>query len=367
MIQKLVWENIRHRPLRTLLSALLIAIPVTLVLTLVGLSRGMIDDSRRRASAVGADILIRPKGSSVMTGLSEAPIPEKLLDYLRKQPHVQFATGVVVRNVQGFLSSMAGINIDEFTRMSNGGFHFVAGGPFRSNDDIIVDEYYARERKLSVGSRIELINRTWTVCGIVKSGVLNRLFVDLRNLQELSGSSQKLSQIYLKVDDPKNIPAVIDSLRKELVDYPIYSMEEFVSLLRVDSITELRIFIRVMIGIAVVIGFAVVCLSMYMAVLQRTREIGILKSLGASKLFVLAIIVREAVLMSIVGTVIGILLSFGARWALNTFVPSSFRTDVTPDWWPYAGLIALAGAVLGSLYPGWRAASQDPIEALAYE
>ena len=367
MIQKLVWENIRHRPLRTLLSALLIAIPVTLVLTLVGLSRGMIDDSRRRASGVGADILIRPKGSSVMTGLSDSPINEKLLDFLRRQPHVRIATGVVIRNLQGFLSSMAGIDLPEFTRMSAGGFEFLAGGPFESRDDLIVDDYYARERNLKVGSRVELLNKTWTVRGIVRSGVLNRLFADLHNLQELTGSTGKLSQIYVKVDDPKNVPAVMNALKAELVDYPIYSMEEFVSLLRVDSITELRIFIRVMIGISVVIGFAVVCLSMYMAVLQRTREIGILKSLGASKLFVLAIIVREAVLMALAGTVIGIGLSFLARWSLNTFVPSSFRTDVTPDWWPYAALIALSGAILGSLYPGWRAASQDPIEALAYE
>ena len=76
MIQKLVWENVKHRPLRTLLSALLIAVPVTLVLTLVGLSKGILEDISRRAKGVGADIVIRPKGSSFLQ-LGSAPIDEE--------------------------------------------------------------------------------------------------------------------------------------------------------------------------------------------------------------------------------------------------------------------------------------------------
>jgi putative ABC transport system permease protein len=122
-----------------------------------------------------------------------------------------------------------------------------------------------------------------------------------------------------------------------------------------------------MMGIAVVIGFAVVCLSMYMAVLQRTREIGILKSLGASRAYVLALIVAEAFVMGLGGTVAGILLSFVARWVILTLVPASLQQAIAYDWWPRAGLIALVAALLGALYPGFRAARQDPIEALAYE
>jgi putative ABC transport system permease protein len=106
---------------------------------------------------------------------------------------------------------------------------------------------------------------------------------------------------------------------------------------------------------------------MYMAVLQRTREIGILKSLGASRLFILSLILREAILLAVAGTIIGIGLSFGAKFLLEVFVPSSFKTAIVPGWWPNALLISIAGAVLGSLYPGLRAANQDPIEALAYE
>src|SRR5207237_858896 len=107
--------------------------------------------------------------------------------------------------------------------------------------------------------------------------------------------------------------------------------------------------------------------SMYMAVLQRTREIGILKSLGATRWYVLRIILREAVLLAIVGTILGIGMSYGTKAAILTFMPATFPPAVDPSWWPVAGAIALAGAVLGALYPGLRAARMDPIEALSYE
>ena len=119
MIQKLVWENVKHRPLRTILSALLIARPVTLVLTLAGLSKGMIEDSNRRSKGVGADITIRPKGSSLFS-LGSAPIPEKVVAVVGKQPHVALATGIVIQSLGNPFASAAGIDVEAFNRMSGG-------------------------------------------------------------------------------------------------------------------------------------------------------------------------------------------------------------------------------------------------------
>jgi putative ABC transport system permease protein len=160
---------------------------------------------------------------------------------------------------------------------------------------------------------------------------------------------------------------VIAALKAKLQGYPIYSMEELTSLISVNNVPALRSFINVMIAIAMVIGFAVVCLSMYMAVLQRTREIGILKSLGASKTYILQIIMVEAAFLGVTGTVIGILLSFVAQLLINNLVPASLQQAIVPDWWPIALIIALAASLFGALYPGYLAARQDPIEALAYE
>lgn len=364
MTFKLVWENLKHRPMRSLLSILLIGVPVLLILTLVGLSRGMLNDSARRATGVGADILVRPPGTSVLT-MSGAPMSEKLVARLRQEPHVTIATGIIIQTVAGF-TAVTGIDLGEFTRMS-GGFRYLQGGPFKGADDILIDDYYARQQKAGAGSVINVLNRNWRVAGVVEPGKLAHIFLPIKVVQDLTGNTGKITQIYLKVDDPENIQAVISRLKQLLPDYPIYPMSEFVSLISVNNIPGLQAFITVMIGIAVVIGFAVVCLSMYMAVLQRTREIGILKSLGASREYILRIIITEAFILGFGGTILGILLSFLARWVILTFVPASFPQAVVPDWWPIALLISLAAALLGALYPGLHAARQDPIEALAYE
>jgi putative ABC transport system permease protein len=89
--------------------------------------------------------------------------------------------------------------------------------------------------------------------------------------------------------------------------------------------------------------------------------------LGASRWYILNIILREAVMLAITGTVLGIGMSYAAKWLLQTFAPAALTPAVDPSWWPTAAAIALFGAVLGALYPGFHAASMDPIEALSYE
>jgi putative ABC transport system permease protein len=106
---------------------------------------------------------------------------------------------------------------------------------------------------------------------------------------------------------------------------------------------------------------------MYTAVLERTREIGILKALGASPAYVLNVIFRETVLLAVVGAVAGIILTYGSRWLIMTLVPASLTQKIVPGWWPIAGAIAVVGALFGAIYPAWRAAGQDAIEALSYE
>lgn len=364
MVNKLVIENLKFRPVRTALSILAVGLEVTLMLTIVGLSHGMLADSQRRARGVGFDVLIRPPGSSVLS-LSTSPMTEKLVSWVEKQPHVKMALGSMVHPTGGMMA-VTGIDLDGFTRMS-GGFRYMAGRPPRESDEILVDTYYARQNGLQTGSKLNLMNRDWRVCGIIGEGQLARLVIPIRVLQNLTSNTDKISQIYVTVDNPANTAAVIEQLKAQLHGYPILSMEEFLSMLSVDKVPGLPQFIGVIIGLSVVVGFLVVFLSMYTAVLERTREIGVLKALGASPAFVLNLLFRETFLLAVLGSVLGIGFSYGTRWLIMTFVPASLSQMIVPDWWPIAGAIALAGAILGTAYPGWRAARQDPIEALAYE
>ena len=350
--------------MRSLLSILLIGVPVTLILCLVGLSHGFLEDSQRRTRGIGADVIVRPPGSTLLT--LSGGISDKIVDWLGQQPHVKIAVGAVNQPVQGITLGATGINLKQFDQMS-GGFTYLHGGPFQGPNEVIIDQFYADQQHAHVGDRIVILNTPWRVCGIIEGGKLAHIVFPLGVLQEKTSNVGKVSQIYLKLDDPANTAAVVQGLKEKLPDYPIYSMAEFTSLYNVNNIPALREFIVVIMAIGVIIGFAVVCLSMYMAVLQRTREIGILKSLGASQVFILRIILTEAVILGIGGTVLGIVMSFGACWLIRTVEPASIPMVIVPLWWPIAGAVTLIGAAFGALYPGLSAARHDTIEALAYE
>lgn len=366
MAFRLVWENVKFRPIRTLLSVLLIAIPVMLILTLVGLSTGFFEDSARRAKGVGADILFRPPGTSLLGSLGTAPIPEKMVDKLATEPHVVATTGVAMHLLGGGFDSITGIDPASFSRLS-GPFVFLEGHGLENPGDILFDQDYANQRKVHASQTVNILNQNWTVAGIVEPGKLAHLFVLLPKLQDLISEPGKVSQIYIKLDNPANTRLVMDQLKAKYQDYPVYSMADILSYYQVSNIPLLQGFIDAVLGMGMFFGFFVVALSMYMAVLQRTREIGILKSLGASKGFVMGLILSEAFALGLGGTIVGIALSFVTRWVMHLIMPASLPQAIVVDWWPKAGAIAMGAALLGALYPAMIAVRQDPIEALAYE
>jgi putative ABC transport system permease protein len=334
---------------------------VALILTLVGLSDGMLGQIAARSKGTGADILVRPPGSAIL-GLS-GTMPQKVVNVVRKEPHVTQATGTLVQPF-GLFDSITGINLAEFNQIS-GGLKFLEGGAFLSPDDLIVDEIYARSKKLHVGSQVDL-GIKWNVCGVVEPGKLSRMFADIGSLQDKFSETGKISVIYVKVDDAAQIAPVVASLQNTLTDFRIFPLDEFIGLVTVDSVPLLKDFTNVVIGLGAVSGFFIVLLSMYMAVLERTREIGILKAIGASPGYIMGILIREAVMLAITGTIFGILFSYGARSLIHALAPT-WTASIVMSWWPRAGVIALFASLVGAIYPGLKAARQDAIEALAYD
>lgn len=361
MIHRLVIENLKHRPVRTLLSAVAIGVQVTMILTLVGVSDGVLGDIAERSRGTGADVMVRPPGSSVLA--FSGNMPQGVVDVIRKEPHVALATGVLVQTIGNF-DSITGVHLDEFDAMS-GGLRYLAGGPFTGPDDLIIDDVYANAHHLKPGDVLD-IGLKWRICGVAQSGKLSHLFAPLDSLQDKYSARDKVSMVYVKLDNPANTGAVITALKARLEDYKIFSVDEFVSLISVNSIPILKRFTSVVIGLAVVVGFLVVFLSMYTAVLERTREIGILKALGASPRYIMAILLRETLVLAVAGAVAGILMSYGTQWIMKVFVPT-MPMLIVYAWWPWAALIALSGSMIGAIYPGLKASRQDAIEALAYD
>src|SRR5581483_11374822 len=323
MINKLVIENLKHRWVRTLLAALVVGVQVMSILMLIGLSRGLLQESAQRARGSGADIFLKPDTQGTFS-FSSGQLNENFVPFIRKQPHVAQAVGVLSANVK-LITTVNGVDFPQFEKLS-GGFRFLEGGPPSGPSDLVVDAAYARENNLHVGQTVTLLNHPWHLSGIVEGGVLGRLVVPLTTLQQLTGNSTppRISEILVKLDNPSLTSEEVTHFNELLKgNLQAISVGDFVAQFSVNNIPALQAFIAVITIMAVVVGFLVVFLSMYTAVVERTREIGILKALGAKPATVLDILVREAVLLAVAGCVLGIGLSYAARVLITAWMPAS--------------------------------------------
>ena len=367
-MNKMIFANLVHRPFRTIISVVAVAVEVTLILLIVGLSIGMLTDTKNRQIGIGADIMVQPPGSSLLMGVSGAPVSIKVADKLRQLDHVVAVAPVVTQlTTAGNLEVIDGIDLASFESMG-GPFHYLSGGPFQQPNDMLVDDYISSSKKLKVGDNVEALNHTFRIAGIVEHGKGARKFVPITTLQDIIGATGKASIFYVKLDDPNNADAVVHEIKSipGMAQYGVHSLKEYMTLMSSSSIPGLSTFIDVVIGVSMVIGFIVIFQAMYAAVMERTREIGILKSLGAGKLYIVNVILRETLLISIGGILLGFAVSYAARAALH----HKFQTLpilITPEWLLRATVIAIIGSMLGAVYPALKAAQKDPIDALAYE
>ena len=368
MMNKMIVSNLAYRPIRSVISIVAIALEVTLILLIVGLSLGMLSDSRQRQEGIGADVIVLPPGSSAIVSITGAPAPIKVADILAKLSHVVSVAPVLMQvSTSGTLEAIYGIDLKSYESLG-GPFTYLRGGPFQGPNDALVDDFFAQSKHVKVGDTVEILNQPFRVAGIVAHGKGARKFLPIATLQDLVGAQGKASAFYLKLDDANNADAVVNEIKNVpgMGTYVVRSMREYLSMMTPSTYPGLRTFLNVVIGISVTIGFIVIFQAMYTAVMERTREIGILKSMGASKIYIVNVMLREAVLLAISGIVLGIVISLGARMAILQRLPL-LRVVVTGEWILRATLIAIGGALLGALYPAFKAAQKDPIDALAYE
>jgi putative ABC transport system permease protein len=362
----MILQNIMHRPIRTVVSILAVAIEVSMVMLVVGLTSGLLHETAKRVEGVGADILVQPPGASYFFGLTQAPMPIKIGDRLAEIPRVYgVAPALFQFNSSGGINIIYGIEMESFDRVT-GGFVYHSGGPFNDPYDILVDNWYARANHVKVGQTLKFLNHDWHVSGIVEHGKGARLFIPLKTAQELSGANDKASIFFVRCSDPGYTDQVVNSIHQLLPRYQILSVKEYMSLMTSNNLPALTAFITVMIAVAVAIGFLVIFLSMYTTITERTREIGILKSLGASKTYIIEAILREASLLALIGILAGIAGTILARRLILASFPT-LSVDLSVEWALRAAGLAIAGTLVGAFYPALRAAQLDPVDALAYE
>jgi putative ABC transport system permease protein len=367
MMNRMIAANLVHRPIRSLITVVAIALEVTLILLIVGLSLGILDDSKERQAGIGADVIVMPPSSSFIVGLTGAPMPIKLGGILAQLPHVVAVAPVVTQiATSGALEVISGIDLESYESL--GRFRYLAGGPFQGPNDVLVDDLFAQSKRVNVGDSVEILAHNFRVAGIVEHGKGARKFLEIATLQDLIGAKDKASIFYVKADNPNNADLVVSEIKQVpgMATYQVVSMAYYLSMMTPSNTPLLKTFLDVVIAIAMIIGFIVIFQAMYAAVWERTREIGILKSMGASKLYIVDAVLRETVLLALAGVVVGIAVSWTARAGLRARLPL-LNIELTGGWMLWATIIAMVGALLGALYPAYKAAQKDPIDALAYE
>ncbi len=362
-IWRLLWSNLGARPVRASLSVTAIALQILLILMIVGLTSGVVAEWAKRVEGVGADLMVQPPNSSIFFSFSSAVMQESLRDTIAKIQSVDEVAPVLVVTDPRQLNVIYGIDYQRFNALGKG-FLFRDGGPFEKPDDALADDLAAQARRLKVGSKVMLLGHEFTVTGIVEHGKGARFFIPLRTAQDIAGADKRVSMFYVR--SRGDTEATRAQLAKLMPNHRVRSVAEYLTLMNSSNLPELKPFIRIMVGLGVTISFLVVLLTMHTMVLERTREIGILKALGSSRFHILGLMVGETLLLSALGIALGLSSTYALCAVLKHTSPT-LAIKIPQDWVFRAMFLAIAGAIVGALYPAYRAARYDPVDALAYE
>ena len=392
----LAWANLVHRKVRTGLSVLAVAIAITLLLILVGLSHGTLNDVSNRMQSVDAEIVVRDRhfdlGSMSGGKLWEKEIPRIEALQIDGAAAVERVMPVFLGRMKlgGLTQNVFGMRVDDFALFA-GSRELRAGRVFEdvgspkealglaeagreeAGDEehvlpLIIDERLARASGLKVGEAAAYGDTPAVIVGIIETGVAGRVLAPINLLRGANGVAARTAHMFFV---KANVGLNTDQLQQlcELIETATKRNATLVanySQVLADNFRNIMIFVTLVSIIALVICFLFILVTMYTIVLERKKEIAILQSLGADRAMVLRQTVQEALLICSAGTALGIALTFGVRWIIEMVQPL-MNVEVQPKWLLVAALVGIGGGIVSAIYPGYVALRHDPVEALSFE
>jgi len=365
LMDSLVFSNIAHRPARTAVSILGTGVGVLLIVFTVGLAHGVLHERGRRESNMGAEIMIRASGS-IGLGQGDFKVPVAHAKELATVPGVVATTPLgqaTDKSDSGFgFRLLDGIEYDEYATLA--GITIREGRKLISGDEAIVDPVWKQQRHAQVGDTVTLFERPFKIVGVYEPPGGGRVKIPLKTMQEQVGSEGRASAILVRCADSNKQDEVAAKILEHFPEDQLVFTRDLPEIYA-TGVPALNVFIKVVVGVAAAISMLVILLAMYTTVTERTRQIGILKSMGMSKAGIGWVIEQEAIFVSLMGVVVGVLLTYVARFAVMRV--TSLTIDIEPRWLVISLLVGLVGGSIGALYPALRAARQDAVEALSYE
>jgi putative ABC transport system permease protein len=366
-MNNLVTSNLTHHPGRTLASVIGVAVGVILVVLTVGLVRGQLRSKGQRDANIGVEIMLRKGGQGLSLTSADMTIAESDVEAVSAVPGVAAATPVgqnIEMGASGGLGirQVDGIDFQSFAAASN--LRIVEGQPLPQSGDVAIIDFNEAAKGIKVGDKVKALGRDMTVVGIYEPEAGARIKIPLTTMQEVLGAPGKCSMIFVKCQNAAEQEAVAARILEKFPDYSFFLTRDLPRLFA-NGIGALNVFLNVVKGLATVISLLIILLTMYTTVAERTRQIGVMKSLGASKFWIAWVFEKEALLISLLGVVAGLTIAILARYALVNGL--GMNIDLEADSIIYSSVAGLSAGLLGALYPALRAASQDPVKALSYE
>lgn len=406
-MHSLALANLAHRRLRSALSVFAVSIGVAMLIVMLGLSHGTLDEVARRVESVDAELIVLPQHENVIfTGgaafsakyrplIEQAELDGRpfvksvipvLFDTIRLGGQQQRLFAIDGRDLPAFLGDrklVAGRVFDDgrsfagyLDSLRNDEGHYDASRvPDERLDaacELLIDTRLAEVGGYGVGHTERILGREFRVVGIVEAGVAGRVFCPIQVLAHIKNAGLPwASMFFVKLHAPpagEPVGAYAERCASALAERTRARVESKSSYGRLlaDSFSQIYAFIAIASAVSMIVCFLFILLTVYMNVLERTREFGILRSLGATGGYLVREIMTESLILCGAGAAAGIGLAYAAKLTVETLRPL-LTVDITPRFLLLGAGIALAGGVLSALFPGWRATRFDPVTALSFE
>jgi putative ABC transport system permease protein len=361
-------RNLARRPVRSLLTALGVAFAVGSFIALYGLSYSVDQNAQASLDERGAHLAVSQRGRAELFG---AIVTESLGTEIAKVPGVRAVTSELLALAATDRNNhvlTVGWPEDSF---------FWSNVPLRQGrlprpgerKVVLLGDAIAEALNLPVGGTISLIGERFTIIGITRySSVINRnaAVLPLRDLQDLLFRPNATTFFHVQLTNPGD-PADVERIRAAIEAHKTLSVSTTETLLRNDRLLGLlRAVASAMAWVALLMGMLMVLNTLLMAVLERTREIGIMSAIGWSRGRIMAVLMLEGLVLSAAGSVVGVALGVVGSQLLSAMPAIGRYITIQPTLglMVATALAAVALGVVGALYPAWMATRQDPAAAL---
>jgi putative ABC transport system permease protein len=361
-------QSLWQRSGRTLLTLSAIALTVGAVMAMDAIIAGTAESMTSMATSAGSEIVIR---QADVADTSLSAIDQRLASRIAALPGVRSTSGMVLTALldpasQSFLIVL-GYSPNEYSIQR---FNMVEGQRISGNHQIMLGSVYAEAASKDVGDTLEISGARFRVVGIYETGIGWEEMggvVSLRDAQTLTGRPNKVTLFSLKLVRPTDAPALVDTINQQFPELHAALAGEFVE--QMPDMESGEAMLNAISSLAILVGGVGILNTMLMAVLERTREIGVLRTMGWRKRRIIGMIMNESLILSVIGGIAGLVLAFLLVNLLTQLpmVGAAFEASWSAGVFLRAGLVALGLGLIGGLYPAYRASGLEPVEALRYE